>query len=158
MKKSFLLYQLFACACFSLNLFAGLSCLNHDLRVNLEKRGSDLDLRIESENGKPLLPSIDRRIRTIEVGPMPCAQTHGNATVCFTDVCRYEKFYDANGVELTDIEHSGDVLFTATPEKSLGDDGYTDQLKVHFEINDWYFIRKHAVDMAFEIYPGKYCN
>lgn len=158
MKNSLLLVLVLVVACLSQDLFADLNCVNHDIRVNLEKKGTDLTLRIQSENQKPLLPTIDRRIRTIEVGPMPCAQTLGSATVCFTDVCRYEKFYDTNGVELTDIEHTGDVLFTATPEKSQGEDGYTNNLNIHFELNDWYVARKHVVDVAFEMYPGKYCQ
>ena len=154
MKMIFLL-GIFSIASFAMGNTPKLSCLNHNYRISLDDSGGrDLSLSISSETGRPLFPRIDPRIRTVVVGPMPCAQTLGHATVCFTDVCRYEKYYDFNGKELTDIEPNGDVLFTATPDRThLGN-----QLRLHFEFNNWYSGQKYAVDENFEIYPGKYCD
>ena len=151
--------SLLAATTFASSALPKLKCLNHNHRVSLDEQERGLVLLVSSERrSSPLLPMIDPRIGTVEVGPMPCAQTLGGATVCYTNVCRFERYFDFDGKELTDIKPSGEILLTALPEwrRDKVKRSHTRYLKVHFEIND--LGEKGSVDESFETFPGKYCD
>jgi len=150
MKKIFLL-SAFSLAGFAIGDPPKLACVNQRHRVALEPSGKELSLVISSEDSTPLLPDLDPRIRRIVIGPMPCAQTLGHATVCYTNVCHYEEFYGDDGKRL-DIEIGGAPLLTVTPDP----DDRSDYLKVHFEWNG--FEKRHVIEDRFEMYPGRSCE
>lgn len=159
MKYLALFGAIFATLVFAENTSPTLSCMDQNYAVNLDSSSGALMLSIASiPEDTPVLPSLDPRIRSFDVGPMPCAETLGHAMVCYTNVCYAQQFYDFSGNLLTDVTNHGDVMMTVLPDESYSNGSLTQVLKLHFEFSDPATGVKHTIDNSFEIFPGNFCS